>query len=752
MYWWLLLVFFIGGDSATNKSNAECDTIYLLHTVTAAVPNAIDLDVGYSSTELLAYGEIAAQYVNEDPNLLPGYQLNLIQVSSQSCLQTYLDIFKGMASSEYKCVFGIVGLYSYCETLTVAQNLGHSGFGFVQLSSSTSSIFKNVGNYQYLYRVVSSQKVYADAVVELVVSFNWTKFSISYDAGSFEQRTTSIELASKVKRMPGIKVLTNTPLLTQYSDRYSDIYAGLLSHESKVAVFMFTRWQAAGILCEWYRHNLLWPNFVHIYIEQSLLTLSSTNNTSCTRDQLIKAMEGAIFIRQRLSVDNNTILDSGKSYEAYRQDIKMINSVSGDISRLGNTLHDQVWAFALAMNRSLNSLSTNINLSFHEVIGKTPTIRNTLADELKIINFQGASSEINFGKLQESSTVIDIIQVKNATEVLIGAYMPEAGMITYEKSFNKNSVPSDSFETVIYPFPMWLEVLLVMMQVLLVSATLIIIVCHICWKERPEIKSTSIKISIVTLIGCLLVSITSVPRTISINVRLPETVKNTILCNGGFWLFYMGISIMAVSLYFRLMRIYIFFHSTHVINKYWSDCHVILYIAATCSITLVVLVVWAIVDPLRPVSKLTFVHQDILPHYSVYLCCYSRTMQVWFVALAAWVTLIFVNLIVLAVMTRHVPIKDFKDTKKVNVFVFSILVIFSLSFAVSRFLDAIDLSMMAQAVGWFMEFSVVILCHLLIFLPKFMPILQMRSSNSRRQKNYMVQTTDYVQGTTNTVL
>ena len=749
---WSFLLLFLNGAAniwANKTSNTKCSTVYLLH-IAASAPNPFGFDVGIYGADLLSYGEVATQYINDDPSLLPGYQLKLIGVSSQSCFHTYLDIFKGLAKSKFNCVFGIVGLYSYCEAVAVARNLDHSEFGYVQLSSSTSTTFNNLRDYRYLFRVVSSNEVYASAAVELFASLNWTKFSISYDADSFESITTSIALAVKVNRKAGIEILLNAPLRTQSLDGYGDLYSRIISHESKIVVHMMSRWQAAGILCEGYHRNLLWPILVHIFVEQSPMTIYSTSNTSCSRNELTNAMEGVIFIRQKLFVDSNTTLVSGKSYEVYQHEVKMTKSISGDIYMLGNTLHDQIWAFALAMNRSLSRINTNINLSFHEVVRKTPAIRKAIADELRSIRFQGASSEINFGKLQESKSLVNIIQVRNATEVVIGTYIPEADLIIYQNSFNRNSFPSDSFGTVYYEFPLWLQVSMTIMLILLVCVTLIIIVGHIYWKRRPEIKSTSFKISIIILFGCLLILVTSALRTVSVTFELPEYVT-TIFCNGEFWLFYMGISMVAASLYFRLLRIYCFFHTSHVIKKHWSDHRVLLYISIVCSITLTFLVVWVVLDPLRPVSRLTFIHEAEFPHYSKYLYCSSRTMLVWFVLLAAWASLILITVIVLAVMTRHVPISNFKDTKKVNVFVISVLVMFSASFAFSHFLDAIDLVVIAQALRWFMQFSIVILCHFCIFLPKFMPILQRQTSSPRKQ-TYAIPTTDNVRYTENTVL
>ena len=751
---YLLSVFLLQlSEKATAgiSSNTECETIYLLHVVPRSNV-AVDAGKVYAS-ELTSMADFAAEDINADPRILPGYRLQIINVVLGDCSQIasvniFLHIYSKLAQSELKCVFGIVGLYCSYVTKYISSQLGHPKFGYIQLSSSTSPLLSKTAIHPYLFRFMTSSETYADAVRELTTSFNWTKLSISYDSVSSLHRTTSINLATKVS-MEGLQTFSVVPIGINCRQYATGVYNSIILQESRIAVFSVTSEQGSAIMCEGFHRGLIWPIIVHIFVEQSSLKFLSDG--SCSNDELLQAIEGIFILRRRLFVNDNVTLVSGRSYHNYSKAyIEKVKATNGTENMLANTLHDQVWAFSLAFNRSIDKINTDINDSFHQILSMTPSIRDMLMQGLKLISFQGATTKIDFNENQETETPVDIFQVRNGKQILIATYSPRVAAISFKDTLDMTTIPSDSFNIIHFMFPLWLEVATAILQLFLIATTLFIIAGHIYWKQRAEIKSSGFKISIIMLVGCLLICLTSIFRSISVNLNLP--IKTAIVvCNTEIWLFYLGVTVIAAALLFRLLRIYCFFNSSHPINKHWSDYHVIFYIIITCSIILLLLLVWMIVDHLKPFSRLTYIPFAMPPYYSEYRYCFSSTMLIWLGLMTAWIALLWLIVILLAIMTRHIKKKNFKDTKKVNIFVFVVFVDFIASIALINFLEAIEYVVIAHAIRWCMEFSIVLLCHLLLFLPKFAPILHGCHSKFRKAR-YTVQTSKYLHSTATTML
>ena len=89
-----------------------------------------------------------------------------------------------------------------------------------------------------------------------------------------------------------------------------------------------------------------------------------------------------------------------------------------------NSLYDQVWAFALAINNFLKSVQSP-NLSFEDYrIGKrVPDLSNILEHELENNTaFQGASGWIDFNENHKSPTFVNIFQFRKENLILVGIY------------------------------------------------------------------------------------------------------------------------------------------------------------------------------------------------------------------------------------------------------------------------------------------------------------------------------------------
>ena len=83
-----------------------------------------------------------------------------------------------------------------------------------------------------------------------------------------------------------------------------------------------------------------------------------------------------------------------------------------------------------------------------------------------------------------------------------------------------------------------------------------------------------------------------------------------------------------------------------------------------------VLLTWSVVDVLTARDYETFQATASPPYYEVVQLCYSEYLQIWTAVAIAEVGILMLVVAFLAFKTRKIRRNHFKDTKKVNVYLF----------------------------------------------------------------------------------
>ena len=137
------------------------------------------------------------------------------------------------------------------------------------------------------------------------------------------------------------------------------------------------------------------------------------------------------------------------------------------------------------------------------------------------------------------------------------------------------------------------------------------------------------------------------------------------------------------------------------------------------------LLIWSLVDVIT--VREVEIHQDAAspPYIEVVQSCYSRYLRTWLTVVYTEVGILMFVVAVLAFKTRKIRRKHFKDTKKVNMYLFmTILVTFAMipSWLTVRTNTVNDpvLNLVIINLG---VTGYAILCQLLLFAPKVMPPL-----------------------------
>ena len=154
-------------------------------------------------------------------------------------------------------------------------------------------------------------------------------------------------------------------------------------------------------------------------------------------------------------------------------------------------IYDEVWAIALALNNSLETLNS-LNLTLTDYGFGQSIITDIVASNLKNISFPGAAGYIKFDSNHEAASTIDIFQVQRGKPVPVGVYNPIEHKLIY-----------CTRQSVIYDLlPQWLTITIFCICGLAYILTTIILVLFLYWRNEPEIEATTPYFSLVMFAGC----------------------------------------------------------------------------------------------------------------------------------------------------------------------------------------------------------------------------------------------------------
>ena len=580
-------------------SPESCETVYLLHVV--PYPDSDELAGWDRGLETIPAGQLAIRHINNRTDLLGDLKLELVNIPSEACersvvFDSYAALYQQILNSS--CIGGLVGLYCSIVTDTLVPPVSHDKYGYVQLTSATSPLLLNKVKFPYLFRSVATTAVFNKAMIAMMTNFNWSRVISIHDSVAFYFKSTANDFAKMIDGDDTKELLSTVPI-SPTEEFFPEAFRSLREAGSRVSYHAVTVEESRNIMCGAFKERLLWPGYVYVFLERTIQEL--TTLVSCTPHEMMEAVEGVFILKYRLQPTEDSTMVSGMPYSEYQwqyqAELRQLSDETGmnlQENEYGNSLYDQIWAYALAMNNSLDNISLP-NGSFESTYKLTPGVRETLANQLRRLVFQGVTGLINFGEAQEVQTFVDVYQVRNGSAQLIGVFDSYDKNITFTSNFSFQNVPSDTFDTQRYLVPLWLGLFVITAQILLLFLVTANLVFIIWMRKKPEIKSSSVRVSVFVQIGCYFLCLSPVVFTILSSFPIGNT-EFTLFCNLDQWLTILGFTIVFVSLFFRLLRIFHIFRSFRSTGKYWSDKYLLSYISMVCLISVLLLGAWTVFD------------------------------------------------------------------------------------------------------------------------------------------------------------
>ena len=701
----LLCLMIVGASNGSGNSNV----LRLL--IALNVQGGPEVPRWDRGLEILPAAHLAVDKVNGDPSILPGYQLEPIQVDTGTCRtngfqsEALINFFHQIVQEESHIV-GAVGLFCTGVTQLLSPLAGHQGISLVQISGSASPLLRNQERYPYLWHIIPSSAVYVDTVLEMMDAFDWRNIAvIGANDGSYFH--TAEELALKVSR-------NDSRSVTWISDEQVSFTLRDLQQSGKRIVFASVETKVAvRMICLAYQEGVVWPNYTWIFPDHHIEDLLLHAGDMCNITVLKHALETVYFLQYHFNSSDtqySTILTPNPYTYA---------------------MHDSIQALALALNATMDHLQA-INSSLEDYHLGSPDITDMIERELMTLSFNGALGYVQFDtSKREWQTTVDILQIRNGTAIQVGTYNPTSGQLVDEdiNPIQDVDIPRIIRSSVTLP----VSVILLTVDGVCIILTTVMLVLFVLHRKSAEIRASSLKLSLFTFVGCYLLFFASLLSTV---LDLTNYV-GPFLCTTATCCAILGINFVYGTVLVGMLRVYrIFGYNGRMGKKRWSDwslCIVVLIIVGSVGI---LLLVWSLVDvfTIREVDVDTD-QAGTQPYIEVMLFCYSDYLEVWFTLSFSEVGILILVVAFLAFKTRKIRLKQFKDTKKVNVYIFMTILLICLAIPfwwVLRTVNETALSLVWVSIGYG---GAATLCQLLLIAPKVIPPLTRELVKKASQNN-----------------
>ena len=342
---------------------------------------------------------------------------------------------------------------------------------------------------------------------------------------------------------------------------------------------------------------------------------------------------------------------------------------------------------------------------------------------MKKLSFQGASGWIQFNEQQEVPSFIEIYQFRNGIPVQIGIYDPFTQNVTFDMEYFPEYIPRDIFETFYELLPSWLGGLMLTAQVILFCVISFNMVLLILWRKESEIKASSPILSMLIIVGCYLHCVAPVLTVVSRMLVINNTVILNSLCNVSFWSESIGLDLISATLLLRMLRVHHIFKQFQPVSKYWSDKYLFIYALLICMGKVCLLLLQTSIDHLHPETQREYVPTSIPPYYKATLHCINSALGLWIILSFLYSAVLLLLVLFLAIQTRHISKNDFKDTKKVNFFVFLVVIVLAIAISLEVVFIEAGIDIGADVSEWLAYFAVAVICQVCLFAPKTVPLV-----------------------------
>ena len=410
--------------------------------------------VPFNRVVSVASGALVAQdEINKRTNLLPGYHIELIVKRRESCPSNQLgaglsNLLKYTIDPPCRPVVAVSGLSCSSQTKAISPIAGN--LDLIQLAAVNSPIFQTQNHrFPHLWTFLGSATVYPDIVLALMDEFNWKRVGLVYISDSVFTREIAVNFEQKIKSSRSKKLVFSEEIRGTIKIYFDRVISHIKSQGVTILVVMLNTEQDSILVTRALNEGLLYPQYtwIHVEIKPEWLVNEELHHDRVT---IFTGIQGHIFLVPLTAAHNPSAhLVSGEPYSAFEQkfenklpQLKDLYNGSDIISNkvFGSYYYDQVWALALALNKSLPVLRSK-NLSIDNYTIGQPEITNVIEEQMANLSFKGAGGLVEFNQYRSVSTLVQIVWFIGETEQNVGT-----------TTINTSDLPKDRLDNVYVHF------------------------------------------------------------------------------------------------------------------------------------------------------------------------------------------------------------------------------------------------------------------------------------------------------------
>ena len=627
--------------------------------------------------DILSAANRTANEINSCSELLDGFTVQVESVSSYfPC--SVVDLARVLRSpSVNTTVVGMVGL--------VGQSFAHNilplpnDLRIIQIIQPALGLrLDHTKHYPHLYTTAPSMDQHIAAVIEMLPVLNWTRIGLVYSS----EESVFVRAA---ERFVTLNNCSDKPItVREFSFSEQSLEEVQTYQQINVFVLLLSPRNLSQFLCAVHSQGLVWPNYGwivlndHHSVEFENDTLQCNSSASLIKNTIIATLSTQHYKEWTSSCQRNT-------YE--------------DVS-------DCMWTLAMALNSS------------------TPL--PAIMDGNAISSIQDYLEKVSFANTVKES----LINISFGRDRTIGYF----NYATKELSIDFDSLgpvptvsPSQAYDyDIASPLTTGLLVTVAALSLIFTTAILALFVYY---RRDPEVKASSVSLSLCTFVGLYFVLFASLNHIIDSGRIVAVTSEKYFSCLSNIYCATFGADIMLATLLMRLLRVWKIFTVFSKTGKLWTDQVLLAVVGVIVFIKVVILVAWAAADPLlltdivvrSPSGKMLITQQ-----------CVSNTSALWLALAYGYSGVLGGCLLVAAIKTRKIERDNYKDTKKVCALLFMLLytvVVTGGLLVVLRTAGSISDSNQILGVGFCLG---ALLCVGFLFLPKVVPPLKRRTKDKLR--------------------
>ena len=684
--------------------------------------------------DILLGGLLAENEINNSTDILTGYHLEVVPLQIPMCDPTSAGIseFVNILTSNKYNLVGVTGLLCNKLTRFISHIAGHEGSDLIQIASGATVLpLDEQRQYSHLYYMLPSSEIIARTFVRVMMEFGWSRIGI-LSSGMYHD-TRYVKTAEKfvnLTKESGFQIAFHGEMITnKYGMSVQSLLKELFNSGTNIVFAFLPPVQTSAMICSAYLENMKWPQYAWIFAEVDIDEITHIG-TNCNQSVMSVAVENILLTCYHIK-PQDVIATSDKHVTSYREALKTLSNSnttnSHEINPYANVLYDSVWAFALAMNVSLNTLNKN-NFSLGNF---GPGMTEVIEHELNHLSFFGATGLVSFNQNSSGSRhgvniPAVVSQIQSGTAVHIGVYHSSSDAFVLNISLlsvDQHDLPSDKLERVYKLYPLYLDVLLTLLIVMCTFITTILLVLLLYYRKEPEIKASSISLSLCIFIGCYISLLASLCQTVTSGIAVPiVSEKNArlsaVLPCFSYPLAIIGSDLILVTVFAKTLRIYHIFTKFGRVGKICSDSSLLVLIISVVLGKVLIFIVWAVADVNHLVDNESLQTHTTPPHYSVTQYCVSNHTIVWLVLVYGYMCILLLLLLLVALKTRKIKRVNYKDTKKLNALIVTFLVLIILCTFLWALLRLTGNSIESKLMASIAYCLSGVFCPLFLFVPK----------------------------------